>query len=181
MQKFVKMTGLTVIVVAMLLLSVGCFAETITTKSQKDVDQNKFPAFTTVDIDGNPVTQDIFKGKKVTVVNIWGTFCPPCIEEMPELGRWAIEMPSDAQIIGIVCDIGDKNDKKTINKAKKITAEANVKFVNIIPNDEIMNYLERVEAVPTTIFVDSEGKIIGETVVGADVLKYQALLQRYLK
>jgi len=182
MQKFVKMTGMTMLVAALLLLSVGCFAENSSTKSQNDVvDLNKFPAFTTVDIEGNTVTQEIFKGKKVTVINIWGTFCPPCIGEMPELGNWAREMPADAQIIGVVCDIGDKNDKKTINKAKKITAEANVKFVNIIPDEEIMTYLERVEAVPTTIFVNSEGKIIGETVVGADVDKYKALLKRYLK
>ena len=44
-----------------------------------------------------------------------------------------------------------------------------------------MSYLDGVDAVPTTIFVDSDGNIIGETVVGADVAKYKELLKRYLK
>ena len=66
-------------------------------------------------------------------------------------------------------------------RQKKITADANVKFVNIIPDEGIMSYLDGVEAVPTTIFVDSEGNIIGESVVGADVARYKELLARYLK
>ena len=100
---------------------------------------------------------------------------------MPELGKWAGQMPADAQIIGIVCDARDKNDKETIDEAKKITANANAKFVNIVPDEGIMSYLDGVDAVPTTIFVDSDGNIIGETVVGADVAKYKELLKRYLK
>ena len=183
MQNLIKLTSLIMVVVAMLFLSAGCFAEknASTSTSEAVADANRFPDFTTVDIEGNSVTQDIFKDKKVTVINIWGTFCPPCIGEMPELGQWAREMPADAQIIGLVCDVSDKNDKKTINKAQKITAEANVKFVNIIPNSDIMKYLEQVEAVPTTIFVNSKGEIIGEMVVGANVPKYKELLKRYLK
>ena len=181
MQKIFKLTSMTVIVLAMLLLSAGCLAENATSSNQGATRLNKFPDFKTVDLAGNVVTQDIFKSKKVTVVNIWGTFCPPCIGEMPELGKWAGQMPADAQIIGIVCDARDKNDKETIDEAKKITANANAKFVNIVPDEGIMSYLDGVDAVPTTIFVDSDGNIIGETVVGADVAKYKELLKRYLK
>ena len=46
----------------------------------------KMPAFTTKDLDGNEVTEEIFAKKDLTVVNIWGTFCTPCIGEMPALG-----------------------------------------------------------------------------------------------
>lgn len=46
---------------------------------------NKFPAFTTTDLNGNAVTEEIFLGKALTVVNIWGTFCDPCVNEMPLL------------------------------------------------------------------------------------------------
>ena len=181
MQKFFKLTSMAMIVLAMLLLSAGCLAENATSSNQGAAKLNKFPDFKTVDLAGNVVTQDIFKSKKVTVVNIWGTFCPPCIGEMPELGKWAGQMPADAQIIGIVCDARDKNDKETIDEAKKITANANAKFLNIVPDEGIMSYLDSVDAVPTTIFVDSDGNIIGETVVGADVAKYKELLKRYLK
>ena len=43
-------------------------------------------SFETVDIDGNKVSSaDIFSKHKLTMVNIWGTFCGPCIREMPDL------------------------------------------------------------------------------------------------
>lgn len=179
-----KAIAIMMIAVTTMLLAAGCSAENkpAADKGQTAVaEQQKFPAFTTVDLEGNTVTQDIFHSKKVTVINIWGTFCPPCIGEMPELGSWANEMPADAQIIGIVCDVRGKNDKETVAKANKITAKADARFVNLVPNEEIMKYLESVEAVPTTIFVDSAGNIIGEAVVGANVPRYKELLARYLQ
>ncbi|MBR3623157.1 MAG: TlpA family protein disulfide reductase [Selenomonadaceae bacterium] len=166
------------LVTVMLLLSTGCFAEKAADKTS---DREKFPAFKTLDLAGNTVTQEIFKGKKVTVINIWGTFCPPCKEEMPALGAWAKEMPKDAQIIGIVCDAKNENDKRIANAAVKIMESSNAKFVNLLPSKEIMTYLENVAAVPTTIFVDSEGNILGQPVVGADVEKYKARVREYLK
>ncbi|MBP3722320.1 MAG: TlpA family protein disulfide reductase, partial [Selenomonadaceae bacterium] len=142
MKNFVKILGLTLFMVSTLLLSSGCFTGNAASKETAE----KFPAFKTVDTNGNAVTEDIFKGKKVTVVNIWGTFCPPCIEEMPK----------DAQIIGIVCDSKGASDTKTTAAAVKIMNDAGVKFVNILPDEGIGKYLDNVMAVPTTIFVDGE-------------------------
>ena len=65
----------------------------------------KMPAFTAKDLQGNEVTEEIFAGKDLTVLNIWGTFCPPCIREMPELGEWARAMPENVQLIGLITDI----------------------------------------------------------------------------
>ncbi|MBO6204537.1 MAG: TlpA family protein disulfide reductase [Selenomonas sp.] len=184
MHNFVKTTG-AVFLAASVFLSVGCSAgeeqSAVHTDREKNVQQEKFPAFQTKDLAGNTVTQDIFKQKKVTVVNIWGTFCPPCIGEMPELGSWTRQMPADAQLIGIVCDARGTGDKETIAKAVKITSEAKADFVNLLPSEELMKYLEKVEAVPTTIFVDAEGNILGEAVVGANVPQYQERLAGYLK
>ena len=43
--------------------------------------------FTTQDLDGNTVTQDIFKEHKLTLVNAMGTWCSPCVQELPELQK----------------------------------------------------------------------------------------------
>ena len=178
MKKYLNYMGSVMLLVATLMLATGCFAEKAADKAEKP---EKFPAFKTLDLAGNTVTQDIFKGKKVTVINIWGTFCPPCKEEMPALGAWASEMPKDAQIIGIVCDAKNENDKRIADAAVKIMESSNAKFVNLLPSKEIMGYLENVAAVPTTIFVDSEGNILGKAVVGADVEKYKSRVREYLK
>ena len=49
------------------------------------VSYGSFSKFTAIDLNGNKVTEDIFKGKKLTMINIWATFCSPCIGEMPYL------------------------------------------------------------------------------------------------
>lgn len=141
----------------------------------------QFPQFSASNLNGENVTDEIFEQKKITVVNIWGTFCGPCIGEMPELGEWAKNMPENAQLIGIVCDIQGDGDYSTIAEANNILSSANANFVNIIPDKSILKYLQTVEAVPTTFFIDSFGNIIGEPVIGADVDSYKERVEEYLK
>ena len=137
------------------------------------------PNFTATTITGETVTNEIFASKKITVVNIWGTFCPPCIAEMPELGEMARSMPADAQIIGLVCDTSENSPQ--IQDALKITREAGADFVNIVPDEQLMKFMDGVEAVPTTIFVNSKGEVVGRAIIGADVEGYKDELEKLLK
>ena len=136
------------------------------------------PAFKTTTINGETVTNEIFSAKKITIVNIWGTFCPPCIGEMPELGDMARNLPEDAQIIGLVCDATDGSPQ--IQKAIAITQESNADFMNIIPDENLLRFMEGVEAVPTTIFINSKGEVVGKAIIGADVDGYKDELKRLL-
>ena len=138
------------------------------------------PLFTTKDLKGNTVTESIFKEKDLTVVNIWGTFCGPCIEEMPELAEWSKEMPSNVQIIGLVCDIEGEDDQEHKDKAVEIMEKAGADFTNIIPGSEFSTLLGGVAGVPTTIFVDKEGNITGKPVVGANVPAYKKFVEDYI-
>ncbi|MBQ3726701.1 MAG: TlpA family protein disulfide reductase [Selenomonadaceae bacterium] len=137
------------------------------------------PNFSAKTITGETVTNEIFAAKKISVVNIWGTFCPPCIAEMPELGELARSLPADAQIIGLVCDASENSVQ--IQKALQITQEARADFVNIIPDEQLLKFMEGVEAVPTTIFVNSKGEVVGKAVIGADVEAYKDELEKLLK
>ena len=137
------------------------------------------PTFTATTITGETVTNEIFAAKKITVVNIWGTFCPPCIGEMPDLGEMARSLPDDAQIIGLVCDATEGSSE--IQAALKITREAGADFVNIVPDEQLTKFMANVEAVPTTIFVNSRGEVVGKTIVGADVEGYKDELAKLLK
>lgn len=172
-------------ILATSLIFTGCLdeevAETATPSAAVPTVTGQFPQFATSNLSGESVSSDLFAQKKITVINIWGTFCPPCIGEMPELGEWAKNMPEGAQLIGIVCDVADDNDAQTINTANQILNAANANFVNLIPNESLQKYLQTVEAVPTTLFVDSQGNIIGEPVIGADVESYKRRVQEYLK
>ena len=140
---------------------------------------SSLPTFTTTTITGETVTNEIFAAKKITVVNIWGTFCPPCIGEMPELGEMSRNLPKDAQIIGLVCDASENSVQ--IQRAQKILREANANFVNIVPDEQLMRFMENVEAVPMTIFVNSKGEVVGNAIVGANVEAYENELKRLLE
>lgn len=140
----------------------------------------KFPSFATQDLAGNAVTGDIFAQKDITVVNFWGTFCGPCISEMPELGEWAREMPDNVQIIGIVTDVM-AGDERGIQKAIKITEKAQADFTNLLMDEALSAYCASViTAVPTTILINREGVIIGDTIVGANVDGYKAAVEEAL-
>lgn len=140
----------------------------------------QMPAFTTKDLAGNEVTEDIFAGKDLTVLNIWGTFCTPCIEEMPELGEWENELPENVQIVGLVSDIAGDGDTERLELASKIMEKAGAGFVNLIPTAEMNELLSKVVGVPTTIFVDKTGTLVGEPIVGANVAGYKAFVEDFL-
>lgn len=141
---------------------------------------NAFPAFTTQDLNGNTVTNEIFLGKTLTVVNIWGTFCTPCINEMPELAEWAASMPEGVQLIGLVCDLNSPDQADVLETAQMICEATGVKYTNLIASADFAEFLTGIVGVPTTIFVDGNGAIVGDPIVGAYVPAYKAFVEEYL-
>lgn len=141
-------------------------------------EEKRVGAFTTTDLDGNEVTESIFSGYDLTVINVWGTFCGPCIGEMPELARWHKELPENVQLIGLVSDVNEGGD---VSAAKKILSDTGVEFVNLLSSNSLIPLLSMSQYVPTTYFVDSEGKMVGDPIVGADVNGYKQFVEEYLK
>lgn len=139
----------------------------------------QMPAFTTKDLDGNTVTESIFGEKDLTVINIWGTFCTPCVGEMPELGEWAKEMPENVQIVGLISDILGEEDTEHRDLAIAITEKAGADFVQIIVNSDFDSIMKWVTGVPTTLFVDRKGNLVGEPIIGANVEGYKAFVEEY--
>ena len=128
--------------------------------------------FSAADLNGNAVTDEIFSKNKLTMVNIWGTFCGPCIREMPELGELSREYKSKGfAIVGIVSDsvgAGGKILEQQKNDADEIVALTKADYTHIVPSlDMVKTLLMGIQYVPTTIFVDSEGNQVGDILVGS--------------
>lgn len=128
--------------------------------------------FTSEDLSGNAVDSSIFADYPVTMINVWATFCSPCIEEMPDLGALADEYaPKGLQIIGIVSDVGDGSggyDPEMTDLAREIVEITGSDYLHLMPSaDLIERKLGEIQAVPTTFFVDENGAEIGEPLVGA--------------
>ena len=144
-------------------------------------DITKIASFSTVDLEGNEVTQEVFSDAEITMINFWGTFCPPCIKEMPELQKMQTEYEGRLQVIGVPLDVDFKDSESAAFKnALKYLEWAEADFKNIEPAGDIAVYAQTVVGVPTSIFVDSEGNMIGDPVVGADTEAYKKRIDEYL-
>ncbi len=136
------------------------------------VEYGSLKKFTAVDLAGEKVTEDIFKGKKLTMINIWATFCRPCINEMPDLETLSKEYADkDFQIIGIVCDVNydaSGYDKDLYASALDVVEMTGVTYTNLLPSKSLdMIKLSEVYSVPETIFVDENGNIVDTNYIGS--------------
>lgn len=137
------------------------------------------PEFSTEDMNGEKVTNDIFANYDLTVVNFWATYCNPCINELPELAEWKKELPDNVNLIGLLVDV-DKKDSDQYKQAEKIISQTGADYQHLIATDAFDDIISNLAGVPTTFFVDRTGKIIGEPFAGADVSAYKQTVEDYL-
>lgn len=149
------------LILAMAVLA-GCASDPA---PSEDAPLSSFSADT---LDGGSFTQDGIKSKDVTVINFWGTFCPPCIAEMPDLASYAKALPDNVQLITVCLDAVDA---ESMEKARAILDAAGYEGVTLLPGDDpdFLSLCQSIQAVPTTIFVDSSGKIADNPIVGGQV------------
>lgn len=146
--------------------------------AQKDANPSEASApailgnFTATDLEGNAVNQDIFADHDLTMINIWATFCGPCLSEMPELGEIHTEyQDKGVQVVGVVMDVlsqdGTFSDSQ-IATAKEIVEKTGASYLHLLPSEDLIYaVLGEVTAVPETIFVDKNGSLVGKTYMGA--------------
>ena len=97
MDMIKKAKYILICLLAVLCLAVicGCSAGTEEAEEQAPADApaaeeaefSDLTEFTAVTADGEKITQDYFRDYDATIINIWATYCPPCIEEMPKLAE----------------------------------------------------------------------------------------------
>lgn len=120
-----------------------------------------FEATTT---EGATVTSDIFADSKLTMINVWATYCNPCLSEMPDLGAIATEYDkADFQMIGVVSDVMSDAAQEDIDYANELIAETGaVTYDHLFLNESLyLSFVGAVEAVPTTFFVNQKGELLG--------------------
>lgn len=140
-----------------------------TTKNDKSIDQVLFSGR---DIEGNEVSSaDIFADYKLTMVNVWATYCQPCIKELPDLEQLDKELEAEGmQVIGILSDVVDTEgnySQENWDLGKNILTEKEVSYPTILCDVSSFQNQVAVDAVPTTFFVDKNGKVVGQIQVGS--------------
>lgn len=125
------------------------------------------------DLDGKALPDDLLAKDGVTMVNVWATFCNPCLEEMPYLEKLNKEFAAagkNFKVVGIAADvINDKGKvgQEQLDLAKEIVKKTGVTYTNIIPGEKLQSdILPNVTAFPTSFFLNDKGEVI-KTVMGA--------------
>lgn len=138
--------------------------------------------FHTIDIvNGNTVkSEDFYKEKPLTLVNVWGTFCGPCKEEMPDLAKLYEDYKDKVNFLGVVVDTNVSMDTN-VEEAQQIIKDSGVNYKNIMPNPTTEDTLVNITAMPTTFFVNSEGKVLGGFVGKADKDSLAATIDKLLE
>jgi thiol-disulfide isomerase/thioredoxin len=100
---------------------------------------------------------DETKGKKVVLINFWATWCPPCRLEMPQLeALYQRYRDSGLQILAV--NVGE--EEQTI---RAFLATRPLSFPVLRDSDQSIAARYRIEAFPTTVLLDAEGKVIDVT------------------
>ena len=131
-------------------------------------------SFTTVDVDGNTVTDAVFRDAKLTMINYWAYWCGPCVREMPDLQKLQ-EKYGDAglQILGI-SDEEYEEDNIDVLEQLGITYTC-IRYTGAFDDYLMTGYI------PDTIFIDSEGHVLGEVLIGSNSYEgWEEIILSYL-
>ena len=143
--------------------------------AEEEINGNSFADlnnFTAQTADGGEFSEKDFAGNEITMINIWSTTCPPCIDEMPELAELQRNLPDNVQLITWCLD-----GAYATEEMQNILEETGFDGVTLTAGDgDLMVLYRQLQYTPTTVFLDEEGNMVGEAMIGSPQDAQQAYL-----
>ena len=156
MKKYKKMVQIAILS-TVLLVGAVTVVNAMSKPSQEVKVGSIAPEFSLVGLDGDAHKLSDYKGKSV-VLNFWGTYCPPCVREMPALqNQFELRKNENVEIIGV-------NLNESVVTVKAFLQQYQISFPILLDKDEVRKQY-KVKSYPTTFYIDSNG-IIKDIFVG---------------
>jgi Thiol-disulfide isomerase and thioredoxins len=127
------------------------------------------PAFTLNDVDGQPVT--VAPSDKVTIINFWATWCPPCRQEMPELNRFYQKNSDKVNFYTV-------NLREPAGSVRAFLGRNNLSLPTLLDADGSIGSQFAVRYIPTTIVVDRDGIIQFRKSGGMTMAELEAVVDK---
>jgi peroxiredoxin len=142
------------------------------------------PQFTLTDTNGQKVSLSQFKGKAV-VVDFWATWCAPCKVEIPWLEQFRNQYAGQGlQILGVSEDDLDLDNKTELAKEKQDiadkAAQLKINYPVLIDDANVSTPYGGIDGLPTTFFINRDGKVVASTVGLAPREEIEADIQKAL-
>ncbi|MDP5273761.1 redoxin domain-containing protein [Chengkuizengella axinellae] len=152
MKKNKKWIQYAILILFVVIAGVTLFSSVLSNEDIPEVGKIA-PDFTLGGLDGQVYRLSDFAGQPV-IVNFWGTFCEPCVREMPAIEDIYKKYQSkDVVVLGV-----------NLNGEPEVTVRSFVNQVGvtfpILLDNRVVSEQYDVKYYPTTFFIDSKGKII---------------------
>lgn len=140
--------------------------------------KNLFPfEFSLPTVDGKMVSTNDYAGKAL-IVDIWGTWCPPCREEVPHFVELQQKYGSEGlQIVGINCSPDGSGEAP--DRIKRAISEFKINYPCVVGSEDVIRQVPDLSGFPTTLFIGRDGTV-REMLVGAAPMSTLELLARAL-
>ncbi len=134
--------------------------EKIMKHAQEELENGEsFPfEFAATDIDGTEQSLEALKGK-VVIVDVWGTWCPPCRAEIPSFIKLQEEYGEQGfQMVGLNYERA-RDDEANLKLVEDYVAENGINYPCIMGTEEMRAQIPDFQGFPTTLFIDKTGKV----------------------
>jgi len=122
------------------------------------------PSFVLNDLNGQPVKSVDLLSDKPLVLDFWASWCPYCVEELPELVSMYAKSGDKFRLVGINLD-------RSKAAALKYVKNNNIQFTNLFDESGSVAKSFGVVGIPVKVIIDSKGKIIKKSAALKDVKK----------
>ena len=120
------------------------------------------PDFTFPGLDGKMVSLSDYKGK-VVLVNIWATWCPPCVDEMPSMEKLYQKFKGENfEILAVSID------EPGLKAVAPFMKKSNLTFPALIDSEGTIKAVYGITGVPESFIIDQQGILIKKIVGPVD-------------
>ena len=131
------------------------------------------PGFTVTDWDGKLFSMKEQRGR-ITLINFWGTWCGPCLQEIPDLIRLDAEYRTKGlDIVGLA--VGEPDGIRGLHQW---CAEHNITYRQALGTSHIQDVFGHLEGVPVSILIGADGKILRQWEGPRDYGTFRAAVER---
>jgi thiol-disulfide isomerase/thioredoxin len=135
--------------------------------------------FELTDVAGEPIRKSDFAGK-VLIVDIWGTWCPPCRAEIPHFIALHERYHSEGlEIVGLNSERGSPDAQAQI--VQNYRRNAGIPYRCAIITDKVQDQVRDFDGYPTTLFFDRSGKLRLKLVGMHDLRVLQAAVETLIR
>lgn len=137
-------------------------------------------SFELPDLDGQPVKLDEIRGK-ITIVDVWGTWCPPCRIELPHfVDLYERYHDRGLEIVGVTYEQTTSNEQATAKVREFLEKEIKLPYRLVLGDEATMVKMEPFEGFPTTLFLDATGQVRAKLVGAQPPRDLEALVMALL-